>query len=63
MWDIGGFVLQIIEPKEYAGQVLTVHSDGPLASGNPFKAFAPARRYQMDVSQKSIGDLNFRICW
>jgi hypothetical protein len=63
LWEIGGFVFQIVEPQEYAGQVLTAHFDGPLASGDPFKAFAPARRYRIDVSQKFIGRTNFGICY
>jgi hypothetical protein len=62
LWEIGGFVLQIVEPREYAGQVLTAHFDGPLASGDPFKAFAFGRRYKMDVSQKFIGGTNFGVC-
>ena len=63
LWEIGGFIFQIIEPQEHAGQVLTAHFDGPLASGDPFKAFAPARRYRMDVSQKFIGTTNFGMCY
>ncbi len=63
LWDVGGFILQIVEPKDFAGQVLTVHFDGVLASGDPFKAFVPGKRYRMDVSQKDIGDTDFRGCF
>lgn len=62
-YDVGGFVMQIIEPADYAGEILTLHFDGPLASGDPFEAFAPGKRYQMDVSDRFIGDLHFRICY
>lgn len=62
-WEIGGFVLQIIDPAQYAGEILTAHFDGPLASGDPFKAFAFGRRYQMGVSQKFIGGTNFGLCY
>lgn len=62
-WEIGGFVFQILEPKEHAGKVLTAHFDGPLASGDPFKAFAPGRRYKMDVPAKWIGDTSFGLCY
>jgi hypothetical protein len=63
LWEIGGFVFQIVEPKEYAGRILTAHFDGPLASGDPFKAFAPGRQYRMDVSQKFIGKTGFVMCY
>lgn len=62
-FQISGFVFQIIEPEEYAGQVLTSHFDGPLASGDPFKAFTFGKRYQMVVAPKWIGDTHFRGCY
>lgn len=63
VWEIGGFVLQIVAPAEYAGQILTAHFDGIPASGDPFRAFAFDRRYQMDVSRKFIGGTNFGLCY
>lgn len=62
-FEVRGFVLQIVEPAQYAGQVLTAHFDGLLASGDPFKAFALGRRYQMDVAHEFIGGTDFALCY
>jgi hypothetical protein len=62
-FDVRGFVLQVIKPAEHVGRILTVHFDGPLASGNPFSAFAIGRHYQMDVSPVRIGKKDFELCY
>ena len=33
--EVYGIVLKVLAPPQYAGQVLTMHHDGVLATGNP----------------------------
>jgi hypothetical protein len=63
VYDVPGFVLQVIAPKNYVGKILTAHFDGPLASGDPFKAFAPGKRYRLNVPQDAPGNPEFRLCF
>ena len=62
-FHVRGFVLQITAPPAYTGKILIVHFDGPLASGDPFKAFAFAKRYQFELSPAFIGNAAFRLCY
>ncbi len=61
-FEINGFVLQVVAPPQYAGQLLTAHFDGPLASGNPLKAFSFGKRYQINLGEKALGELGFHLC-
>lgn len=63
VYDVRGFVLQVIAPENAAGKILTAHFDGPLASGDPFKAFAPGKRYRLNVPQDALGNAAFRLCF
>jgi len=60
-WAVGGFVLRIIEPPDYAGQTLTAHWDHD--SPDPFKACAPGKRYLVDVPPSLINDTRYKLCW
>ena len=62
-WDVSGFILQVVEPPRYAGQVLTAHFEGPVASGDPFRAFTFAKRYQLEVAEEILGSLDFTLCY
>ena len=54
-----GWVLQVTEPTEYAGQLVTaVLYDYPAS---PFDVFRFGRRYDAAVPKNMIGDLNFRV--
>jgi hypothetical protein len=57
--DFAGWVLQVMEPAEYAGQLVTaVQYDYPPS---PFDVFRFGRRYDAAVPKNIIGDLNFRV--
>jgi hypothetical protein len=62
-WDVSGFVFQIVEPPEYAGQVFSAHFDGPLASGDPFMGFSFGKRYQINLAKERLGNLDFSLCY
>lgn len=62
VWDVTGIVLEVVEPAEYAGQVLTMHHDGYLASGDAFKEWEVGKRYRFKVPRSSIGTFNFALC-
>ena len=57
--DFAGWVLQVVEPAEYAGQPLTAILYDYLPS--PFDVFRVGRRYETAVPKNMIGDLNFRV--
>jgi hypothetical protein len=61
-WLVSGIVLEILEPAEHAGQILTMHHDGVLASGDPFKLWERGKRYQFKVGRGSIGKFDFALC-
>lgn len=61
--ELSGFVFQICRPSEHEGKILTAHFDGPLASGDPFKAFEFGKSYEMDVPIQFIGKDGFSICY
>jgi len=60
--DVYGIVLQIVEPPQYAGQVLTMHHDGVLASGDPFRWWVVGKKYEFEVEREYIGRFNFGLC-
>jgi hypothetical protein len=62
MWSVDGIVLEVVRPAEYPGQVITMHHDGVLASGDPYKVFAMGKRYEFRVSKDCIGRFDFRLC-
>ncbi len=56
-FDVTGFVMQIVEPPKYAGQVLTARYDGYGSSGDPFAGLAVGTRYQATIDVAAIGYL------
>ena len=62
MWEVYGIVLEVVRPQEHAGQVVCMHHDGVLASGDPFRMFEIGKRYQFDVRHEDIGRFQFGIC-
>jgi len=60
---VRGFLWQIVAPKLFAGRALSSHFDGPLASGDPFQAFTFGKQYVMKVSESSIGNDKFLLCY
>ena len=62
-FHVRGFLWEIIGPKQFAGKALSLHFDGPLASGDPFEAFTFGRRYAIKVSKSCIGNDRFVLCY
>jgi hypothetical protein len=62
LWDVYGIVLQILDPPPYAGQVLTMHHDGVLGSGDPFRWWVLGQKYEFKVERKNIGRFDFGMC-
>jgi hypothetical protein len=62
MWMVDGFILEAISPQEYAGQIIGMHHDGVLASGNPYKLWEMGRRYEFRITRENIGQLSFGPC-
>jgi len=62
MWKVDGFILEVIRPSEYAGQIIGMHHDGVLASGNPYKLWPVGQRYEFKTSRSLIGKLSFGPC-
>jgi hypothetical protein len=62
MLEVDGFILEVVRPPEYAGRIIGMHHDGPLASGNPYKLWEVGRRYEFKIHKDFIGKLSFRIC-
>jgi hypothetical protein len=61
--SVSGFVLAIVEPAEYAGKVLTMHHDGLIPAGDPYKLFEVGKRYRLDdVPLLWIGSFGFEGC-
>jgi hypothetical protein len=61
-WDVTGFVLEVVRPPEYAGKIITMHHDGFLASGDPFRLWEASKRYEFRISKSSIGRFDFGPC-
>lgn len=62
MWEVDGIVLEVAEPKECKGKILTMHHDSVLASGNPFKLFETGKWYQFEVYRNGLGKFDFGPC-
>jgi hypothetical protein len=62
MWEVDGFIFEITRPPEYAGQVIGMHHDGVLASGNPYTLWEIGRSYEFGISKEYIGKLSFGPC-
>jgi len=56
--QVRGFVLQVVEPKDVAGQVLTVRAD-PLR--DPADQFEFEQRYELQIRREMLGNLEFRL--
>jgi hypothetical protein len=56
-----GFVMEIVEPAEYAGRVLAAHFDTALLTDG-FQFYTMGRRYTEEVPRSAIGQLRFGIC-
>jgi hypothetical protein len=61
-WDVNGIVLEVVRPPEYAGQIITMHHDSYLASGDPFRLWPAGKRYEFRVSKSCIGHFDFALC-
>jgi hypothetical protein len=61
-WYIDGFVLTVVSPVKLEGQILCMHHDGVLASGNPYEVFTKGRRYEINVPKSSLGQFTFVLC-
>jgi hypothetical protein len=61
MLDVKGFVLEIMQPSEYAGHFLTAHFES--VAEDPFKAFAVNKRYIIEVSPQFVDDTRFKLCY
>ena len=54
-----GFVLQVVDPAKLAGKPVTLHFwDGLL---DPFSLFQFGRRYELQVPDFLVGDVNFDL--
>jgi hypothetical protein len=62
MWQVDGFILEVVKPPEYAGQIISMHHDGVLASGNPYTLWEIGRRYEFRILKEDIGRLSFGPC-
>lgn len=62
MWKVDGLILHVITPPEYAGQIIGMHHDGVLASGNPYTLWEVGRRYELRMEKENIGKLSFGPC-
>jgi hypothetical protein len=62
MWEVDGFLFEVIKPPEYAGQIIGMHHDGVLASGNPYTLWEVGRRYEFGIEKELIGQLSFGPC-
>src|SRR5262249_16051677 len=55
MWEVTGIVLGVIRPPEYAGRIITMHHDGVLASGDPYRLWEVGKRYEFKIDRSAIG--------
>jgi uncharacterized protein (TIGR03067 family) len=62
MWEVDGFIFEVIRPPEYAGQIIGMHHDGVLASGNPYTLWQVGRRYAFGITKENLGQLSFGPC-
>jgi len=62
MWKVDGFVFEIVRPPEYAGQIIGMHHDGVLASGDPYQLWEVGRRYEFGIPKANVGKLSFGPC-
>ena len=62
MWQVDGFIFEVIKPPEYAGRIIGMHHDGVLASGNPYTLWEVGRRYEFGIEKELIGKLSFGPC-
>lgn len=60
--EVYGIVLKVVEPLRYSGQVLTMHHDGVLGSGDPFCRWQIGQRYEFEISPRHIGQFDFKTC-
>jgi hypothetical protein len=62
MWKVDGFLMEVVRPPEYAGQIIGMHHDGVLASGNPYKLWPVGQRYEFKIARSLLGKLSFGPC-
>jgi hypothetical protein len=58
---VAGFVMEVIEPPEYSGKVLTAHFDG-AGFTDGFQFYTMGKRYTEEVPRSAIGQFHFGIC-
>jgi hypothetical protein len=59
--QVDGFLMEVVEPKHYAGKVFMAHFDG-AGGADPFAFYHLGKRYTEDVPEKAIGTIWPTVC-
>jgi uncharacterized protein YceK len=60
-WKVDGFVMEIVEPPKYAGQIIGAHFDGS-GTTDPYSFYKMGVRYKEDVPKSAIGHMKPSMC-
>ncbi len=59
--QVDGFLMEIVEPPQYAGQILMAHFDA-AGVADPFVFYKLGRRYTEQVPEQAIGRMFPPLC-